>query len=135
MPPDQPYPLRDDPALATRSGRPLAEITEAAAAAETLAIDDLQISAATLQAQATIARAHGYTQLGQNLTRAAELTAVPNAEILRMYELLRPGRASYDVLRALAAELEERYGAVETAALVRDAAEAYQLRGITERPT
>ena len=77
-----------------------------------------------------IARAAGYAQLAANLTRAAELTAVPNAEVLRMYELLRPGRASYAQLAELAEQLEARYGAPANAALVREAAEAYRARGL-----
>lgn len=130
MPNQQRYPLRDHAGdLRARSGRALDEITDGAAA-ETLHSDDLQISAETLREQAAIAIAAGYPQLGANLTRAAELTAVPNAEVLRMYELLRPGRGSYHALTALADELEERYGAPTSAALVREAAAAYQLRGL-----
>ncbi len=126
------YPLIESAAGSLRagSGRALSEITLAAAEAGELAIDDLQISAATLRAQAEIARAAGYAQLAANLTRAAELTAVPNAEVLRMYELLRPGRASYAQLAELAEQLEARYGAPANAALVREAAEAYRARGL-----
>lgn len=130
------YPLRDHAAdeLRARSGRPLGEITAAAAGANELEIGDLQVSAATLRAQAEVAEAAGYGQLGANLRRAAELTAVPNATVLEMYELLRPGRASYERLTALAAELEQRYNAPATAALVREAAAAYRLRGLAEQP-
>ena len=95
-----------------------------------MAIDDLQVSAETLRAQAAIARQAGYPQLAANLRRAAELTAVPNAEILRMYALLRPGRASYDELAALAGRLEADYQALERAALVREAAQTYRERGL-----
>ena len=98
-----------------------------------VSIDDLQISAETLRAQAAIARAAGYAQLAANLTRAAELTAVPNAEVLRMYELLRPGRASYAQLAELADQLEGRYAAPANAALVREAAETYRARGLLPR--
>lgn len=125
------YPLIDHAAgLRARSGRPLGELTLDAAAAGELAIDNLQVSAETLRAQAAIARQAGYPQLAANLRRAAELTAVPNAEILRMYELLRPGRASYDELAALAGRLEADYQAPESAALVREAAQTYRERGL-----
>jgi propanediol dehydratase small subunit len=123
------YPLAEHAAdqLRAISGRPLGTITLDAAEAAELAIADLQISAETLRAQAVIARQAGYPQLAANLMRAAELTAVPNAELLRMYESLRPGRASYAELKALADHLEHAYHAPESAALIREAAEAYRL--------
>ncbi|MEP7356222.1 MAG: diol dehydratase small subunit, partial [Anaerolineales bacterium] len=80
--------------------------------------------------QAQVARQGGYPQLAENLTRAAELTAVPNAEVLRMYNLMRPGRASAAELEALAASLEAEYHAPECARLVREAAGVYQARGL-----
>jgi propanediol dehydratase small subunit len=129
------YPLMEHAAdtLEAASGRPLAEITLEAAGAGELTIGDLQIRAEALRAQAEIARQSGYRQLAVNLARAAELTGVPNAELLRMYELLRPGRASYDELVALAELLATRYGAAENAGLVREAAAVYQARGLLRR--
>jgi len=126
------YPLGENAAdrLAAASGRKLSEITPEAAAAGELSFGDLQISPQTLRAQAEIARQAGYEQLAGNLLRAAELTAVPNEELLRMYELLRPGRSTYAELVALAEALEQRYVAPETGRLVREAAQAYQARGI-----
>src|SRR5215213_1077990 len=113
------------------SGRPLSEVT--LDALDDLSIADVQISPATLRAQAEIARQAGFRQLATNLARAAELTAVPNAELLRMYEMLRPQRASHAELLALADELEQRYAAVEKAQMVREAAEVYQARGLLKR--
>jgi propanediol dehydratase small subunit len=132
---DKRYPLIDHAAeqLHAISGRPLDGITVGAAAAGELAIQDLQISADTLRAQAAIAREAGYTQLAANLARAAELTGVPNAEVLSMYEQLRPGRASYGELIELATRLEQTYSAPENAMLVREAAEAYRARGLLRR--
>ena len=129
------YPLIDHAAerLRAASERPLAEITLDAAAEGALSIEDLQIHADTLRAQAEIARAAGYRQLAANLTRAAELARVPNDEVLRVYELLRPGRASFAELIALAELLERRYDARETAGLVREAASVYQSRGLARR--
>ena len=128
------YPLMDHAAerLRAASERPLAEITLDAADGA-LSIEDLQIHADTLRAQAEIARAAGYRQLAANLTRAAELARVPNDEVLRVYELLRPGRASFAELIALAELLERRYDACETAGLVREAASVYQSRGLARR--
>jgi propanediol dehydratase small subunit len=86
-----------------------------------------------LRAQAGVAQEAGFTQLAENLTRAAELTAVPNDELLRMYEIMRPGRSTYDQLQEMATTLESRYGAVTTAAMVREAAAVYRQRDLLKR--
>ncbi|HEU5010973.1 MAG TPA: diol dehydratase small subunit [Roseiflexaceae bacterium] len=129
------YPLMENAAdtLESASGRKLTDITLEAVSAGELDISDLQIQADTLRAQADIAREAGFHQLAANLARAAELTAVPNADVLRMYEQLRPGRASYEELSALAELLEQRYHATETARMVREAATVYQARGLLKR--
>jgi propanediol dehydratase small subunit len=129
------YPLIEHAAdtLKAASGRPLAEVTLAAAAAGELGIADTQISAEALRAQAEVARSAGYPQLAENLERAAELTAVPNAEVLRMYDMLRPGRASHVELLGLAETLERQHAAPICAALVREAAEVYRRRGLARR--
>jgi propanediol dehydratase small subunit len=129
------YPLMDNEmkTLKAASGRSVNDIKLETASELTGA--DFQISPATLRAQAQIAREAGYTQLAANLTRAAELTAVPNDELLQMYDLLRPGRARYDTLIALAERLENIYEAQETGKFVREAAVAYQVRGQLRRET
>jgi propanediol dehydratase small subunit len=50
-----------------------------------------------------------------------------------MYEMLRPGRSSADALEQLAQHLEQTYQAHETARMVREAALAYQTRGLLRR--
>ena len=129
---DVAYPLADHAVvqLHAKSGRPLGTLTDEAAAAGELLLDDLQISAETLRIQAALARQAGYPQLAANLLRAAELTAVPNDEVLQMYETLRPRRASYAELLELADRLEQVHNARENAALVREAAEVYQARNL-----
>lgn len=129
------YPLGETAGddLQAASGRKLSGITLGAAAAGELSSADLQIKAETLRAQAEVARQAGYTQLAENLTRAAELTAVPNEELLKMYETLRPGRASHAEMLALAERLEQHYRAPVNAALVREAAQVYQARGLVKR--
>jgi propanediol dehydratase small subunit len=124
------YPLMQSSAetLRAASGRPLADVTDG----QSLSMADLQISAETLRAQAQVARTAGYPRLAENLTRAAELTAVPNDEVLRMYNLLRPGRATHAELLVLADMLEGSYGAVECGRLVREAAAVYQTRQLTK---
>jgi propanediol dehydratase small subunit len=126
------YPLFQTAAdkIEAASGRPLTEITDEAAISGELVMADIQISAETLRAQAQVARQAGYAQLAANLTRAAELTAVPNAEVLRMYGLLRPGRATQTELVTLAETLEGQYDALECGRLVREAASVYQTRGL-----
>jgi len=129
------YPLyENDPEhIRAGSGRSLPEITEAAAQAGQLSMADLQIRAKTLRAQAQVARVAGYETLAGNLARAAELTAVPNEEVLRMYSYLRPGRATQAQLLAMAEALEIQYHAAECARLVREAAAVYAARGLTRR--
>lgn len=129
------YPLIESAAdrIQAASGRRLVDITEAAVRAGELSLTDLQISAETLRAQAAVAHRAGYHRLAENLMRAAELTAVPNTEVLHMYELLRPGRATHAELLALANVLEGQYHATECARLVREAAEVYQTRGLTRK--
>lgn len=129
------YPLRDSSAdaLLTHSGRPLRDITAEAIAVGALNGDDLRTHADTLRRQAAIARQGGYPQLAENLSRAAELTDVPNEELLKIYELLRPERASYDELLRLADYLEATYGAAENAAFIKDAAATYRERNLLRR--
>ena len=91
-----------------------------------LSFDDLRIQPATLVSQAEIARQAGYDRLAMNLARAAELARVPNDELLKMYESLRPGRSTYNQLISLAEYLEREYSASQTAQFVREAAEAYR---------
>ena len=126
------YPLMDEPeSLRAASGKSAADIT--LDNLDTLDANDLRISAETLQAQARVAADAGYSQLATNLSRAAELTAVPNDELLKMYELLRPGRASFDTLIALAERFETIYNAPINGQFVREAADAYHRRGLLRR--
>jgi propanediol dehydratase small subunit len=126
------YPLYENASadLHAVSGRPLSEITDEAARAGQLSMADLQVSPETLRAQAEVARAAGYATLASNLLRAAELTAVPNGEVLAMYAYLRPGRATETQLLNMAEALEKQYQARECATLVREAAAVYKQRGL-----
>ena len=129
-----PYPILENmPDLRSASGRAVQDITLEAAAAGELSAADLQIRRETLQAQSQIAADAGYGQLAANLARAAELTAVPNALLLQMYEMLRPRRCTYDELIALADRLVTEFDAPTNAQLVREAAAAYQTRNLLRR--
>jgi propanediol dehydratase small subunit len=130
------YPLLEHAAdtLHAASGRNIQEITLEAAVAGDLSPADLQVDADTLRAQAAVARNAGFLQLAENLERAAELTVVPNEELLRMYTVLRPGRSTYEELQQLAETLASTYNAPLNAAWVREAATVYRQRNLLRRP-
>jgi propanediol dehydratase small subunit len=117
--------------LRTRTGRRLDELTLESILEGDLGVTDFSISAEQLRRQADAAEQAGYGQLGESLRRGAELTSVSNQGILALYDALRPGRASYEELVALAEELERDHDAPLTAALVREAADIYRARGLT----
>jgi propanediol dehydratase small subunit len=77
-----------------------------------------------------VAVEHGNPQLAQNLRRAAELTRLPDEEVLAVYEALRPGRSTPAQLTELAAALAAR-GLPRCAALVTEAADVYARRGLS----
>ncbi|MBU6313327.1 MAG: diol dehydratase small subunit [Actinomycetales bacterium] len=112
-----------------RSGRPVSEVTLDAVRAGEITPDDVRIHPDTLQHQARVAEQHGNPQLAANFRRAAELTQLPDERVMAIYEALRPGRSSIDDLEAIASELD-RAAAPATAALVREAAQAYAARGL-----
>jgi propanediol dehydratase small subunit len=129
--PTRDYPLgaRRPDLLTTPAGTPLEDVTLAAARDGDLAHDELRATPETLRRQAEVARAAGRPQLADNLERAAELTEVPGDDLLAIYTALRPGRSSEAELEAWSVRLEG-YGAVRTAAFVREAAGAYAERGL-----
>lgn len=112
------------------SGKPVSQIDLNALRDGGLVADDVRISAETLERQAQVAQAHGNAQLAENFRRAAELTAVPESEVLGLYEALRPGRSSAERLREIADDLETR-SAPRCASLFREAAEVYHRRGLS----
>jgi propanediol dehydratase small subunit len=95
-----------------------------------IGVSDLRIHPETLERQAVVAEEHGNPQLAENLRRAAELTQLPDEEVLAIYEALRPGRSSAAQLTALADSLAGR-ALPRCAALVAEAAEVYARRGLT----
>jgi propanediol dehydratase small subunit len=118
----------DDKTIRAASGRSTDDIN--LDTLDDLNQEDLQIRGETLHHQAEVARQAGYTQLADNLQRAAELTHVPNDILLNMYESLRPRRSTYDELMQVADLLATTYAAPITAGFVREAAESYQKRGL-----
>jgi propanediol dehydratase small subunit len=127
------YPLAEKrPDLVrTRHGKALEDLTLAAIEAGEVALEDLRITPQALRQQAEISTAAGRPTLGRNFDRAAELIDVPQEEILRIYELLRPGRAkSKDDLLTAAKLLRDTYGAQKMAAFIEEAAAVYERRGL-----
>jgi len=125
------YPLgsRRPDLVETPSGIALRDVTLEAARAGTLVAADVRATPETLRRQAAVAHAAGRTQLADNLERAAELTRVPDEELLEIYTALRPGRSSTAALEEWAARLDE-WDAPLTSAFVREAAAAYLERGL-----
>jgi propanediol dehydratase small subunit len=111
------------------SGKPLEDVTVAAAVAGELSGDDFRIHPDTLRTQAAAAERGGNPQLGSNLLRAAELSQFGDDDLLAMYDLLRPGRATEAELRALHSRLAQA-GAESVAKLVSEALSTYARRGL-----
>jgi propanediol dehydratase small subunit len=127
------YPLTEKrPELvAGRRGKRLDELTIEAIVTGEVEMADIAITPQALRQQAEIARAAGRPTLAENFERAAELADVPQEVIMRIYELLRPGRAgSRASLVDAARELREVHGAKRMAAFVEEAAEVYERRGL-----
>ena len=114
----------------TIGGRKVSELKIEDVLSGELSVEDLGISGKTLDGQAEAAESAGYRQLAENLRRAAELTRISNQQVLEIYEALRPGRSSYSQLTAWADRLATEYEAPLTAALVREAADIYRIRGV-----
>jgi propanediol dehydratase small subunit len=117
-----------------RRGKGLDDLTIEAIVGGQVTLEDLSITDAALRQQADIARSAGRATLAENFARAAELVAVPEARIMQVYELLRPGRAaSADELLAAARDLRETYGAHRMADFLAEAADVYTRRGLFKR--
>ena len=127
------YPLaekRPDVVKGAR-GKRLGEITLDSVVAGEVDMEDLRITPGALLAQAEIARAAGRPTLAANFERAAEMVKVPQATIMEVYELLRPGRAKdKSALLSAAGRLRSEFGAERLAQFLEEAAEVYERRGL-----
>jgi propanediol dehydratase small subunit len=127
------YPLAETRPGEMAGGRGLAisDITLDAVLAGDVTMEDLRITPDALRAQAAIARDAGRDTLALNFERAAELVGVPQDVVMRVYELLRPGRAaSKQQLLDAAATLRTGHGADGIARFIEEAAETYEERGL-----
>jgi propanediol dehydratase small subunit len=119
------YPLYKESraTLKLPNGRSIDELSLNNLQSGSLSNEDLGIHRDTLLAQSQVAEASGFGQLGLSLKRAAELVEIPESELFRIYEALRPGRMDRTSLRNLAREVEENYDAPLTARFIREAAD------------
>lgn len=117
-------------AIRTPTGKTVDDITLENVLSGGVTMADVRISPEMLRAQADIAQDAGKPAMGENLRRAAELTNVPDSEVIRMYDMLRPNRSTKDQLWEMADTLENQYHAPMCACLVREAAGVYEKRGI-----
>jgi propanediol dehydratase small subunit len=122
--------MTGEPMVRALSGREVGELTLEAVRGGELSVADLRIHPETLERQAAVATVHANPQLAENLRRAAELTRLPDEEVLAIYDALRPGRSTPEQLTGLAADLAER-GLPRCAALLAEAAEVYARRGLS----
>jgi len=122
------YPLQEKrpELIRSKTGKKLDELTLEAVMKGEIKFEDFSIHPDTLEYQAQIAEAAGRPQLAANLRRAKELTAVPDEEILEMYNALRPNRSSKEELLKYADRLEKVYNAPTCAKFIREAAEVYE---------
>lgn len=128
--PDRDYPLssKRPELLKSPTGKKLSDITLENVINGNVKSQDVRIAPETLRMQAEIADGVGRTQFGDNLRRAAELTAIPDERILQIYNALRPYRSTRAELIAIADELDSKYNAKINAAFVREAAGVYERR-------
>jgi propanediol dehydratase small subunit len=131
---DYPLSVRHPELLHTPTGKPITALTMDAVVSGELSAEDLRIAPETLRMQAELADASGRPQLASNFRRAAEMTAIPDAAVLAMYNALRPRASSGPQLAELAERLETEFSAPVCAGLVREAAEVYARRNLLARP-
>ena len=79
-------------------------------------------------------RKAGRKNLALNLERAAEMVGLEQSELLKTYELLRPGRATCkQELLDLALFWKKKKNANKVAELIKEAAEAYEKKGLFKK--
>ena len=127
---DYPLSLNRKDLLTTPNGKPIDAITMDSVMSGEVSASDLRITPETLRLQAQIADKVGRKQLGANLRRAAEMTAISDERVLQIYNALRPNASTKAELDAIAEDLETQYGATLLAGLVREASDVYERRDI-----
>lgn len=129
------YPLieKHPEGIRSKTGKKLEEVTLENIMNGSIGIEDVSISKETLMLQAEIAKEAGRAQLAQNFIRASELIEIPDDEILKIYNMLRPYRSTEDELNQIINKLEKDYNAVVCAEFIRDTLRVYKKRDILKR--
>jgi len=133
--PKKDYPLaskRPD-LVRTPTGKAFQEIHLENVVSGKIDAQEIRIGPGTLELQAQVAEKHGRPQLALNFRRAAELTRIPDEEVLKIYNALRPGRSTKDDLLMMAKEIENKYQAKVNVAFIREAAKVYERRGLLRK--
>ena len=130
------YPIAEtqpDEVIGNR-GKPLSSLTMGAVLNGDVSMEDLRITSQALEKQAEIATSVGRFALASNLKRASEMTRLPQSEVMAIYELLRPGRATSvrDLLDA-ANRVRNDYDAQLLGDFLDEAASFYNQRGLFRR--
>lgn len=133
--PRRDYPLASQrPDLVkTVSGLDFTEISLENVSSGKILPQEIRISPETLEYQARIAEDQGRFQLATNFRRAAELTRVPDEEVLKIYNALRPHHATKEDLLAIAKDIVKKYKAKITAQFIREAIKVYERRGLLKK--
>ena len=127
---DYPLSVHRKDLLFTPTGKSIDDITLEAVVSGDVQATDLRISPDTLRLQAQVSEKVGRKQLGANLRRAAEMTAISDERVLEIYNALRPNASTKAQLETIAEELKSKYGATLLAELVIEAAEVYERRDV-----
>ena len=114
--------------IRTLSDKNIEEITLKTVMEDNVSAEDFRITSSALKYQAQVAEKAGRKQLAENFRRATELTVIPDNEVVKIYNALRPGRSTRDELLQLIHQLEEQYKAPRNAALVKETLEVYEKR-------
>jgi propanediol dehydratase small subunit len=133
--PKQDYPLssRRPDLVKTVTGKILQNITMEKVASGKIDAQEIRMGPETLELQAQVAEKHGRPQLALNFRRAAELTRIPDEEVLKIYNALRPVRSTKEELLLMAKELEKKYQAKINAGFIREALKVYEKRGLLRK--
>jgi propanediol dehydratase small subunit len=133
--PKKDYPLasRRPDLVRTLTGKGFQDISLENVVSGEIGAQEIRIRPETLELQARVAEKHGRPQLALNLRRAAELTRIPDEEVLKIYNALRPGRSTKEELLIMAKEIGKKYRAKINAAFIREAVKVYEKRELLRK--
>jgi propanediol dehydratase small subunit len=115
--------------IKSATGKPLASFSLEAVVSGALTAEDFRIAPETLEMQAQVAEDVGRDTFARNLRRAAELIAIPDDELLSIYNALRPYRSTKAELYGIADRIATQYKCTVSAGFIREAADVYEQRG------